>query len=63
MEITIGWWAVPAFATIAAVYIVLREAPTSSGRDYGEDDLSFYWSGMAALIVSLIAWIIWALFT
>lgn len=61
MEITVGWWAVPAFITIAAVFIAVREAPVSSGRDYGAGAFIGLAMMMAALIVSLIAWLIWAL--
>lgn len=61
MSITIGWWAIPAFVTIAAVYIALREAPTSSGSDYGASAFIAVVMMMAALIVSLIAWLVWAI--
>lgn len=61
MSITIGWWAIPAFVTIAAVYIALREAPTSSGNDYGASAFIGVVMMMAALIISLIAWLIWAI--
>jgi cytochrome c-type biogenesis protein CcmH/NrfG len=63
VSITIGWWAIPAFVTIAAVYIALREAPTSSGRDYGASAFIGVVMMMAALIVSLVAWLIWAIFS
>jgi uncharacterized membrane protein len=61
MTVTIGWWAVPAFITIAAIYVAIREAPTSSGRDYGASAFIALAMLMAALIVSLVAWLIWAL--
>lgn len=61
MSITIGWWAIPAFVTIAAVYIALREAPNSSGLEYGASAFIRVVMMMAALIVSLIAWLIWAI--
>ena len=61
MTLTIGWWAVPAFITIAALYMALREQPAPTGRDYGAGGVIGLMFVMAALVVSLIAWLIWAL--
>lgn len=61
MSIAIGWWAIPAFVTIAALYVAFREQPASSGNDYGAGAVIGAMFIMLALIVSLIAWLIWAL--
>ena len=60
MTLTIGWWAVPAFISIAALYIALREFPEQRG-DYDFSPIMGVFYLAVALIVSLIAWLIWAL--
>ena len=60
MTLTIGWWALPTFITIAAIYVALREWPEQRG-DYDFSPIIGIFFLAAALIVSLIAWLIWAL--
>ncbi len=60
MILTIGSWVLPAFITIAAIYVALREWPEQRG-DYDFSPILGIFYLAAALIVSLIAWLIWAL--
>lgn len=60
MAVTIGSWAVPAFITLASIYIALRETPSQRG-DYDFSPILGIFYLAVALIVSLIAWLIWAL--
>lgn len=60
MSIAIGWWVVPTFITIAAIYIALREWPEQRG-DYDFSPLIGLFYLAAALIVSLVAWLVWAI--
>jgi len=60
--LTIGWWAIPAFITIAALYGAFREQPAPSGNDYGAGAVIGLIFVMGAVIVSLVAWLVWAIF-
>ena len=60
MTLTIGWWVAPAFITLAAVYVALRESPEQRG-DYDFSPIVGCLYLAAALIVSLVSWLIWAL--
>lgn len=57
MTITVGWWAVPALITMGTfVYALWPVRPTGYGADIvGAVSL------MAAVIVSLVAWLSWSL--
>lgn len=59
--ITIGTWAIPAFITLTAIYVAHRIAPNPSHNDFGASGFIAAFQMMAALVVSLIAWLIWAL--
>ncbi len=61
MTVTIGWWALPAFVTVASIYFALRESPEPRGKDYGAGAVIGALFLAGALIVSLVAWLIWAL--
>lgn len=60
MSIAIGWWVMPTFITIAAIYIALREWPEQRG-DYDFSPLIGLFYLAAALILSLVAWLVWAI--
>ena len=56
-----GWWALPAFITAAAVYIAHKRAPQPRGDyDFGAVFIGLM-SFAVAVIVSLVAWLAWAL--
>ena len=59
MTLTIGWWAVPAFITFFSCYLAIAKAPDSGSFGLG-GLLALLMLG-GALILSLIAWLIWAL--
>jgi hypothetical protein len=57
LTITIGWWIVPAIITLAPViYMMLPTRYSYYGADFAG---AIIW--MALVILSLIAWLIWAL--
>lgn len=62
MTITVGIWIVPAMVTIIAFVVASYSTPESQG-DYGGIGAAFvglvYLAGAA--IVSLLAWLLWAL--
>lgn len=60
MNITIAWWVIPTFITAFTVYVALREMPEQRG-DYDFSPIIGIFYLALALIVSLIAWLIWAL--
>tara|TARA_B100001057_G_C22233032_1_gene712751 strand:- start:102 stop:290 length:189 start_codon:yes stop_codon:yes gene_type:complete len=61
MTLTIGAWIVPAFITLIAYGCAIGGTPERSGGyfDFGGIVVVFYLA--AATIVSLIAWLVWAL--
>lgn len=64
MTLTIGWWAIPLTITILAFGFALIKTGKSSGPHCADsigDAISFCIFNGAALIISLIAWLIWAL--
>lgn len=65
MTITIqsGWWIVPLLVTIVAFawFFWADNDNVSSGRDYGAGALISLFLFCLALIVSLAAWLVWAL--
>jgi len=61
MTITIGWWAVPLAITVISFVLAGSYSPRSSGYGYGDITGAFFVLG--AIIVSLIAWLIWAVAT
>jgi len=54
MTITIGWWVLPLLVTIAGIVIVLKPEPGGYIQDR-------FFTVPACLIVSLAAWLVWAL--
>ena len=61
MSISFGYWVIPAFFTLAAFYVAFREAPGQRGDyDFASPIIGLLFLA-AALIVSLVAWLIWAL--
>ena len=60
--ITVGWWILPTLITAIAFYIALREQPTPSGTDYGAGGVIGLMFVMAAAILSLVSWLVWAVF-
>jgi hypothetical protein len=61
MTITLGWWAIPlAITIIAFLASFMADTRSSSGYLSGIDTLIF---NALALIVSLIAWLIWSVLT
>lgn len=66
MSITIplGWWLLPAAITVAAIiwqwWVHKDDRPSG---DYGQigDAMGHLVTGMVAVIVSLLAWLAWAL--
>ena len=58
MTITIGWWATPAIFTV--VSLVWAFLP-SREQGYGADVVGIV-QFLASIIVSLVAWLVWALF-
>lgn len=65
MTITLGWWLVPALMTIAAVVWAVRQSPPGPSHGYaalGDAAICFFFLSVA-LIVSLAAWLVWAVLT
>lgn len=64
--ITIGSWVIPALVTAVVLvwFVVVGSRPTQS-RGYATigEGMVFIVQGASALIVSLIAWLIWAVLT
>lgn len=64
VSISLGWWLVPAFVTVAAFVAVRMLGPRMSSRGgvgdvvIGLMELLCY---CAAAVVSLVAWLVWAL--
>lgn len=61
MTITIGYWGIPALLTVAAFLWAHAVTPTPSSG-YGADLTGLVTFG-AALIFSLLAWLVWAVLT
>jgi hypothetical protein len=60
MALTIGAWIVPAFITLSAFGVAaMRSEPSTGWFDIGTG--IFYYP--VAMIVSLTAWLVWALLT
>lgn len=59
MTITIGWWILPLLVTVASFSWAAWVGSNSSG-DY---DFSGAYAGIASLIPTLAAWLIWSLLT
>lgn len=61
MTITIGWWLLPLSITLASfAWAILT--PARKGGDYSVDLFPLF-RFAAAVIVSLAAWLVWALLT
>jgi len=58
MAVTIGWWAVPALITVVSLGYTTLWPSNGNGVGYAVQCLVQF---MAAVIVSLMAWLIWAL--
>lgn len=65
MTLVISWWAIPLLITIVAFIVANVALSPTSGGDYGAigDALEFVFFNGVAFIVSLIAWLIYALLT
>lgn len=66
VTITLGWWLAPAAVTISAfagMALWDRSQPRSSGYGAVTDGLLALIAYGAALIVSLVAWLFWAILT
>jgi len=60
--ITTGYWLIPLLITVTSFFIASRyEKPRPNG--YINLDIEGIYRLFVALIVSLVAWLIWALFT
>jgi len=64
MDVTIsfGWWLAPLAVTILAFGYAIWDGPSSARPSYADAVIALIEYG-AALIVSLIAWLVWALLT
>ena len=60
MTITIGAWAIPAIITVLAIFAALGAWPQSRG-DFDFSPLFGCFFLAVAVIVSLFAWLVWAL--
>ena len=61
MTLTIGAWIVPAFITLAAFTLAIKKAPSKGGDyDFASGFIALLFVAIAA-VVSLIAWLVWAL--
>lgn len=65
MTIVFGWWLAPLLVTIAAFIWAARIQDTSPAGDYGRIGQGIGNAVVCgvALIVSLVAWLIWAVLT
>jgi hypothetical protein len=65
MTIELGWWLAPLAITLTSFFLAERSSPKSSGRDYGSigDGLVGMFYHLLAALLSLSAWLIWALAT
>ena len=61
ITITIGWWFVPLLVTFAAFYFAGSRLDDGGGDYHFPVDIFIY--GPLAIIVSIVAWLIWAVFT
>ncbi|MVB00106.1 hypothetical protein GN330_22935 [Nitratireductor sp. CAU 1489] len=59
MTVSISWWAIPALIT-AISFSWAFFTPMKPSSDYGFDIMPLFRLG-AALIGSLVAWLVWAL--
>ena len=59
LTIQAGWWLLPAALTLAAFGFAFATSRPSSSPGYGDGIVGVFVYG-AALIASLIAWLIWA---
>lgn len=61
MSVTIGWWAVPAIITLVAIGGPLLPDPAPRGySDIGTGIVGVF-QLLIGVVVSLVAWLIWAL--
>jgi len=61
LTIMLGWWIAPALVTLLAFIIAGNNLPVYS-RGYGDGIAGVFILGVA-IIVSLIAWLVWAVLT
>lgn len=63
--LVLGWWMIPAVITVGAfVWSLLRTVTEPRGGDYSfGPEVVFITTMPAAIIVSLLSWLIWALLT
>jgi len=66
MTIEFGWWILPLAVTITAFVIAYRASPETRPSNYLPDVVSpmiGFGMTLVAAIVSLVAWLVWALAT
>lgn len=61
MTITLGWWAIPAFLTVAA--LLWGVAKPSRPNPYGYGDIGGAIVALFVIIGLLVVWLIWAVLT
>lgn len=64
MTINIGWWLIPLLVTVVSFTVAVRKAPQDQRGGYVPDVISPMLGAallLIAAIVSLFAWLIWAL--
>ena len=61
MTITFGWWAIPAVITaVAMTWALMGDYAPRGDYDFGTPVIGLLKLG-AAVIVSLLAWLVWSL--
>lgn len=61
MTVTIGWWAIPAAITLAVIVCGLLPRAAPRGYTSVGDSIVGALFLLLGIIISLIAWLIWAL--
>jgi len=62
IEVTAGWWLLPLAVTIVAAIWAMKVDTDEAGA-YGGGALHNLMVYMAAAIVTLVAWLVWAVLT
>lgn len=61
LTIELSWWAVPAFVTLVSMGWAFLTKPEVTGGYFGSMDLMPAVRFVAAIVISLASWLIWAL--